>query len=134
MPRLEFKSETKRLAFNRSHGICECHLIPWLKRPQGCGVRLVTGAINYEHILCNEIRPDNSLENCAVLTRTCWKEKTATYDLPLIAKSDRVQDRARGIKPQHHRPITGSKRSGIALPFRGPPIDRRTGQPWRAGR
>lgn len=96
--RLNFTSATKREAFRRSCGICECHMIPWLKRPFGCGVKLVEGAINYEHINPDQIRPDKSLDNCAVLTRTCWKEKTASYDLPVIAKSNRVQDNARGIR------------------------------------
>jgi hypothetical protein len=69
--RLEFTAATKREAFARSGGICECHRIPWLKRPDGCGVRLVAGGIFYEHVAPDAIRPDNSLENCAVLSRTC---------------------------------------------------------------
>jgi hypothetical protein len=68
--RLEFTAATKREAFARSGGICECHRIPWLKRPDGCGVRLVAGGIFYEHVTPDAIRPDNSLENCAVLSRT----------------------------------------------------------------
>lgn len=98
MSRLNFTSATKREAFRRSGSICECHMIPWLRRPDGCGVKLVAGAIFYEHIIPDAIRPDNSVENCATLTKTCWREKTANYDLPMIAKSNRNQDRARGIR------------------------------------
>lgn len=132
MPRLEFTSPTKRAAYKRSLGICECHLIPWLKRPQGCGCRLGAGNTFYEHIVPDNIRPDNSLDNCAVLTKTCWREKTDTYDRKVIAKSNHVRDLARNIKHNYYRPLPGSRRSGIKLSFRGPPIDRATGLPWRS--
>lgn len=112
MSRREFTPATKRAAFERANGTCECHRVPWLNRPNGCGVTLVTGQIFYEHVIPDRIRPDNSLDNCAALTTTCFREKTDSYDLPVIAKSNRVQDRARNIKPQHHRPIIGTKRSG----------------------
>jgi hypothetical protein len=96
--RRNFSNQTKRDAFDRSGGICECHLIPWLKRPDGCGVKLVTGAIFYEHIKTDFHSSDNSLDNCAVLSRTCWKEKTSEHDIPSIAKTKRLIDSARGIK------------------------------------
>jgi len=128
MPRLEFKSDTKRAAFKRSNGICECHLIPWLKRPQGCGVRLVTGSINYEHLNPDAIRPDNSLENCAVLSRTCWKEKTRD-DRKVIAKSNHSRDRDRGIRPTPMQTLPGSRRSKIKIRIGKPPIWRDSGKP-----
>jgi 5-methylcytosine-specific restriction protein A len=117
--RLEFTAETKRSAFARSGGICECHLIPWLKRPDGCGVRLVAGAIFYEHVIQDAIRPDNSLDNCAVLTRTCWKEKTARIDLPVIAKSNRVRNRHIGAVATPQQVIVGSRASGWKNHMRG---------------
>lgn len=43
--RREFSAQTKRDAFDRSGGICECYRVSWLRRPKGCGVKLVTGAI-----------------------------------------------------------------------------------------
>lgn len=30
MSRLEFSNKTKRAAYERSGGLCECHLIPWI--------------------------------------------------------------------------------------------------------
>lgn len=99
MPRLEFTSETKRLAYKRSLGVCECRRIPFLRRPSGCGVVLGAGNIFYEHIIPDNIKPDNSLDNCAVLCRTCWREKTSRYDRKVIAKSNHTRDRHRGIKP-----------------------------------
>ncbi len=98
MPRLNFTAVTKRNAFDRSRGICECYLVPWLSRPQGCGVKLVAGAIFYEHIIPDNIRPDNSLNNCAALTKTCWRKKTDNYDRKIIAKSNHSRDRNRGIR------------------------------------
>jgi hypothetical protein len=130
--RREFSTQTKRDAYSRSGGICECHRIPWLERPKGCGVKLVTGAIFYEHIICDFHCSDNSLSNAAVLCRTCWKEKTARFDIPSIAKTKRLIDSVRGINTSVGRPLPGTIRSGIKLSFRGP-IDRRTGLPWRTG-
>ena len=98
MSRLEFTKQTKREAYDRSGGICECHRCPQLRRSLGCGSRLGIGNIFYEHINPNEFKQDNSLSNCAALCKTCWKEKTAAHDLPTIAKSNRVRDRARGIR------------------------------------
>ncbi|HWL04527.1 MAG TPA: HNH endonuclease signature motif containing protein [Xanthobacteraceae bacterium] len=127
MSRREFSSPVKRAALERSGGTCECYRIPG--RP-GCGALLGPGNTFYEHIIPDQLGGEPSLDNCAALTKTCWRLKTDTYDLPVIAKSKRVRDRHRGIKPQHYRALPGSKRSGIKIPFgRGPPIDRRTGQP-----
>lgn len=109
--RLEFTSKTKRQAFVRSNGVCECSMIPWLNRPEGCGQRLTDGRIRYEHINPDAIRSDNSLENCAVLSIGCWREKTSRYDLPTIAKSNRVKDRARGIRRRSSKPMPGSRAS-----------------------
>jgi hypothetical protein len=96
--RLEFTKQTKREAYDRSRGICECGLCPQLQRPGGCGRPLGIANTYYEHIVQDGIRQDNSLNNCAVLCKTCWQDKTALCDLPTIAKSNRVRDRARGIR------------------------------------
>lgn len=98
MKRLEFTRPTKREAWDRSDGECECHRVPDLKRPFGCGVRLnINSGIYYEHIIQDAIKSDNSINNCAVLCRTCWREKTS-IDIPTIARSNRIRDWARGIR------------------------------------
>jgi hypothetical protein len=117
--RLEFTAATKRDAFARSDGICECHRIPWLNRPNGCGVALVAGAIFYEHLVQDAIRQDNSLSNCAVLSRTCWKEKTARIDLPTIAKSNRTRAKHIGTVATPQQVIVGSRASGWKSHMRG---------------
>lgn len=117
--RLEFSAATKRDAFSRSGGICECHRIPWLNRPDGCGVKLVAGGIFYEHLIQDAIRQDNSLSNCAVLSRTCWREKTARIDLPTIAKSNRTRSKHIGAVATPQQVIVGTKASGWKNFMRG---------------
>lgn len=124
--RRNFSKETKRLAFERSGGICECHLLP---NHQGCGRPLGPGNTFYEHINPDALNGSNDLYNCAALTKTCWRLKTNTYDLPRIAKSNRVRDQARGIRPTQFRPLPGTKASGIAKPFIGEPYWRDSGLP-----
>lgn len=105
MPRRNFTNPTKRSAFNRSKGICECHRIPHVFSTP-CGMPLRDGQVWYEHINCDELSHDNSLDNCAALTPACGRYKTDYYDKPTIAKSNRVLDRARGIK-RTQRPFRG---------------------------
>lgn len=89
----------------------------------------------YEHIICDGIDGEPTLENCAVLTRTCWHLKTNSYDKPIVAKARRVGDRHRNIKPYVARPLPGRRDSNIRIRMSGPVrvVDRRTGQPWRWG-
>jgi hypothetical protein len=109
--RNEFSSTTKREAFDRSGGICEAHRVPMLPVRE-CKSPLVPGNIFYEHIAPDALNGLNDLSNCACLCKTHWRLKTATYDLPVIAKNNRQRDRNRSIKPQHYAPIVGTKRSG----------------------
>jgi hypothetical protein len=123
--RLEFSAETKRQACERSGDICECYLIPWLKRPKGCGAKLGIGN-------ADAISGRNDLDNCAVLCRTCWREKTDRYDRKVIAKSNHIRDLARGIRQIPFRPLPGTVALGIKLPMRGEPHWRDSGKPvWR---
>jgi 5-methylcytosine-specific restriction enzyme A len=124
MNRLEFTAKTKRQAYDRSGGLCECALVPFLNRPSGCGTKLTEGRIRYEHIIPDNIAQDNSIDNCAALSLGCWREKTDVYDRKVIAKSNHVRDRARGIKPLRSRPIPGSKASGFKKKFSGEVVRR----------
>src|SRR4029077_15378497 len=125
--RLEFTSPTKRAALDRSQGICECHRVPQLmalldNKPRG--VALPTGHIRFEHIVCDELRPDNSLDNAAALTTTCWRLKTDRYDLPVIAEAKRRFDRHHGIRPTPPEVLAGTFASGIKKTLTGAVIDR----------
>jgi hypothetical protein len=112
--RLEFTSRTKREAYARSKGVCECHLlagVPGIVRG-GCGTPLTPLAgIYYEHINQAFVRDDNSLGNCAVLTRTCWTIKTRFADLPTVARIKQRIDRNIGIRRTAANPFPGSRAS-----------------------
>lgn len=113
MTRLEFPTAVKRDADKRANGICKCHRIPGWK---GCGQPLGRGNRFYEHIIQCGAGGDNSLENSAMLTHTCWKKKTATQDLPIVAKVKRVRDRDRGIRTGSSRnPVLGFRRAREAI-------------------
>jgi 5-methylcytosine-specific restriction protein A len=124
--RREFPPSVKREAHQRSRGICECHRI-W--RGNGCGQKLTSGNIFYEHIICDGIGGEPTLSNCACLTKTCWLKKTNGYDKPRVAWAKRQRDRDRGIRPTRTRPLPGTRASGIALHFNSPPTWRNSGRP-----
>ena len=88
MTRVEFTKATKLAAFRRALGRCE-----------GCGGLLMPGRFQYDHRNPNEFSGDASLENCQVLCVGCHGGKTATRDIPAIAKSNRLRFRAAGIRP-----------------------------------
>jgi hypothetical protein len=132
--RNEFSRQTKNAAFDRSKrggdvAICECDRVPALGRPAGCGAVLRSGNVFYEHIHQDALGGSSDLDNCAALSKTCWSEKTATIDLPVIAKANRRRDRDRGSMTLPWRPMVGTRRSGIRKPLHphARPVDRRTG-------
>lgn len=113
--RREFSPDTKRQAVRRSGGICECHLLAKAGvlgfNVQGCGVQIGVGNCFFEHIEPSYFAGRNDLDNIAAISRTCWKMKTAKYDIPKIAKTKRQQNMRFGIKSESSTPIPGSKRS-----------------------
>lgn len=119
-----------RDAYERSGGVYECGLMPgW----PGCNRPLGAGNTFYEHINPDNLGGGNTLDNCAALTKTCWKRRTAEHNLPVIAKANRQRDRDRGIRQIPRRVLAGTVASGIAIPLdRSGPRDRATGLPWRS--
>ena len=106
MSRTEFSMKTKKAAWDRAGGICEC----------GCG-REVGGKDpksrpDYDHILADALGGDNSLENCQCIRFDCHKLKTASTDIKHIAKARRGEKQRAGLKPMK-RPMPGSKGSGM---------------------
>lgn len=127
----DFGKDTKRAALGRSNGICECHLVPQLMdilHQKPCGGRLGAGDTFYEHIIPKEFSGDNSLDNCAVLTRTCWRLKTDIYDLPAIAEAKRQEDHQFAIDgPGRGRaPMRGGRHSDESRGIDGRMKPRRT--------
>ena len=113
--RNEFTRKTKRAAFDRANGICECHLIPHVFRSP-CGLPLQPPRINYEHVDPDAISKRNDLDNCAALRRECWRYKTDHYDKKVVAKSNRVRDRYIGAK-MPRQPFRGWRRMNGEVVF-----------------
>jgi 5-methylcytosine-specific restriction protein A len=133
-PRREFSSLTKRLALARSKGICECHRVPQLPTfGKGCGQKLGVGNTFFEHIICDGLDGEPSLDNCAAIVKTCFRQKTDTYDLPVIAKVKRQRDKSFGIRSTL-QPLPAGRSSDLKKKMDGTVVDRRTGEPWRGWR
>lgn len=126
--RREFSAPIRRAAYERSGGYCETGRIPQMPKV-GCGVRLTSGNIWYEHIICDGINGDPTLENCAVLCKTCGLSKTKSYDLPIVADAKRQWDRHRGIKSVSQR-LPGNKFDPRKKKLNGQVVNRETGEPW----
>lgn len=87
--RREFSPKTKLQAFERCAGICE---------GKDCGAQLRPGRWECDHIIPCEFDGDNSIDNAQCLCEACHTEKTGKKDIPAIAKSNRIQRRAAGIR------------------------------------
>lgn len=124
--RNNFTKATQRAAYERSGGICECHLIPHVFR-NPCGRPLEDSRIRYEHIDPDAISHRNDIDNAAALRIECWRFKTDKYDLPKIAKSNRVRDNARCVRDPHRRRMPGGRDSNTKIKMDGTVVDRRTG-------
>jgi hypothetical protein len=97
--RHEFSKPTKRESLKRSGGLCEAiGTVYGLDPGQRCNSPLSHG-VEFDHypIAATE-RDSDGLENCVAVCRTCHRHKTSTFDVPMQAKSKRVQDRHNGIR------------------------------------
>jgi 5-methylcytosine-specific restriction endonuclease McrA len=95
--RQEFTAKVKDAAWKRSGGRCETGRVAHMP-DIGCGRKLSTGDIHYDHIDPDGLTGEATIENCAVLCRSCHKVKTTTHDVPVIARAKRRQRGAVGIK------------------------------------
>lgn len=98
MSRREFSGKVKDAAYKRSGGRCEIGRVPMPN--VGCGAPLFAGNTYYEHINPDGLTGDPTLENCAVLCRTCWRIKTTKYDQPEVARAKRRARSNAGIRPR----------------------------------
>lgn len=95
--RAEFSKKTKRQALERSQLKCEAiGALYGLESGVKCGVSLAYG-VEFDHIVLAANGGDNSLENCAAVCIKCHRFKTERHDIPMAAKTVRMQDKARGI-------------------------------------
>lgn len=91
--RREFSKPVKREAIKRADKKCEG------VKPDGerCGV-LFGIKFHFDHDIADGLGGEPTLENCKVLCHQCHKEKTTKHDIPLIAKTKRIQDKHNGIR------------------------------------
>jgi len=117
-----FRPAVKRLAWSRCGGACE-----------SCGAPLADGNTHFDHVLPHALSCESSLANCQVLCKTCHVAKTATLDVPAIAKANRQRDRALGIAGpgRGRRPMPGGRDDPRRRTVDGRIVDRATGAPWR---
>lgn len=102
MPRKEFGKPVKREALRRSGLLCEAvgamYGLPFGTR---CNAKLSAG-VEYDHIVLDANSKDNSIDNCAAVCIKCHRWKSAKHDIPMAAKTVRMQDKATGIKRPKH--------------------------------
>lgn len=100
--RQEFPKSVKLAAWKRCGGICEC----------GCGQKIISGNVQYDHRIPDALGGDNSLENCVVMRTRCHLTKTTTRDVPAIAKAVRISEKNAGVRKRKGKPMPGTKASG----------------------
>ncbi len=127
----EFSKKTKREALARSGGQCEA-MGGLYGLPSGhrCGLLLSFG-VEFDHVNLVANSKDNSLENCAAVCIKCHDWKTRKHDIPMAAKTVRMQDKANGITRQRQKIQSRPKQSKpkpdkLPLPGRRPIYEERT--------
>lgn len=111
MSRSEFPVKTRKLAWDRAAGLCEC----------GCGMPFtsqVKDRPNYDHRIPDYSGGKNDLENCMVIRFCCHALKTKTKDMPIITKIRREDKRRKGFERRKNK-IAGSKGSGFRKKMNG---------------
>lgn len=98
MRQAEFSKPTKREALKRAKNQCEASG-PRYGWPTGqrCTASLGKGVI-FDHDNPEANSKDASLENCRCICLACNRFKTDKTDIPMIAKTVRMQDKHLGIK------------------------------------
>lgn len=99
MSRNEFTKPTMREAKRRSGDRCEAYGVLYgLPAGQRCNADMNRTGFRYDHIDPDANSKDNSLENCCVCCPKCHDWKTTKRDIPMIAKTLRMQDKRNSIK------------------------------------
>lgn len=108
MSRKEFTKKTMRLALKRSGMLCEAvGPMYGLEAGKRCNAPLSTG-VEFDHIVLDANSKDNSLENCSATCIKCHRWKTAHHDIPMAAKTVRMQDKAHNIRTKPVKALRGA--------------------------
>ena len=118
-----FSKPVKREALARSGLRCEA-VGPMYGLPEGvrCNANLGAG-FDFDHIVLWADSRDSSLDNVAVVCRPCHRAKTEKHDTPRAAKTQRMQDKANGIRSER-AVIPGSRKSRWKRTIDGRTIER----------
>jgi 5-methylcytosine-specific restriction endonuclease McrA len=95
MSRREFPARIRLAAFQRAGGICEA---------PGCQTKLRPGDLYYDHIIPDALGGEPVLSNCQCLCKSHHDPKTATEDVPRIAKMKRQRASHLGARPKRKWP------------------------------
>lgn len=118
--RQEFPAAVKRAAFRR----CCRDGKPYC---EGCGIGLVIGNIEYEHVIPDGLSGTPTLDNCKVFCRrSCARAKTDVEDNPRMAKADRVLRKSFGLAPRRSRLQSRGFQKSPPQHTASRPIERRT--------
>ena len=120
--RTEFPAKVRLAALRRAAYKCECYLLAGFL-PEftsvACGVAIGPGNSFFEHVIPDDMGGAPTLDNCAVLCRTCWRLKTSLYDAPKLAKVRHQTKGIYGIKKRRGPPMPGSRASKWKRGFDG---------------
>ncbi len=103
MSRHEFSVKTRKAAYDRANGICQC----------GCEMPFGRERVEYDHELPDFLGGTNDLENCVAMRASCHRRKTNS-DMAAISKTRRVINKQRGH--------TASKKKIPYRRFNGDPV------------
>lgn len=107
-----FPKAVRRSALARAGGRCET-----------CGAALLPGHFHFDHAVAHALGGASDLANCQVLCRTCHRLKTASRDIPAIAKLVRIADKAAGMRASS-RPLPAGRSSTIRKTLSGTVVPR----------
>lgn len=102
MTRREFPKHVKLEAWKRCGGFCEC----------GCGQKIISGNVQYDHRLPDAFGGEPTLDNCVVMRSRCHLKKTTEIDRPAIDKATRIAEKNSGLRKRKSPPMPGTKASG----------------------
>lgn len=108
-----FTRGTKAIAFYRATGA------DGIARCRNCTTRLMTGRIEYDHIIPFEISGYSGPSNCQVLCTGCHKLKTGERDIPQIAENNDRRDSHIGAHAKPRHPLPGGRKSRWSKPMAG---------------
>lgn len=101
MARHNFSRSVKEAAKKRAAGYCEAiGTVYGLEPGQRCNALLAGKRVEIDHYPIPATEPgSDALENAVTCCKRCHDCKTATFDIPVQAKTKRLADRAAGMRP-----------------------------------